>query len=196
MSVPSPVDSVRPSRGEAFACRVMAAREDRHFGGKPCQAGAAFHSIPWQQNGYKGQSPLGLRTLTCTAGYEKNRWRASAPAASGHRMLAGFHRLDARFQSCLNGRSQMSSFGSARFTFVSYAPASPGGPELGPARDVMNGAGVAPGALASSDTGSVDILVGKRADGCHRSPWLEGRMPSAAGKPNCVAAATIDLSRL
>ena len=74
--------------------------------------------------------------------------------------------------------------------------ASPVGPELGPARDVMDGAGAALGALASSDTGSVDILVGNRAEGCHRSPWLERRMPSAAGKPNCVAAATIDLSRL
>ena len=72
----------------------------------------------------------------------------------------------------------------------------PRGPELGPARNVMDGAGVAPGALASSDTGSVDILAGKRAEGCHRSPWLERRMPSVAGKPNCVAAATIDLSRL
>jgi len=32
--------------------RVMAARENRHFGGKPYQAGAAFHSIPWPPNGY------------------------------------------------------------------------------------------------------------------------------------------------
>ena len=126
----------------------------------------------------------------------QGRWRASAPAISGHRMLAGCHRLDACFQSSLDGRSQMSSFGSACFTFVSYALASPGGPDLGPERDVMDGAGVGPGALASSDMGSVDILAGKPAEGCHRSPWLERRMPSAAGKPNCIAAATIDLSRL
>ncbi len=90
----------------------------------------------------------------------------------------------------------MSAFGSARFTFVSYAPASPGGSDLGPERDVMDGEGVGPGALASSDMGSVDILAGKPAEGCHRSPWLERRMPSVAGKPNFVAAATIDLSRL
>ena len=67
---------------------------------------------------------------------------------------------------------------------------------MGPARDVMDGGGAAPDALASSDMGSVDILAGKPAEGCHRSPWLERRMPSVAGKPNCVAAATIDLSRL